>query len=150
MAPNGAGESAPLGASCWGAEGAGCQPPWAFAAGPPNRAPAVAADVARKERAEPVEERGAGGVRERRRDGKRPTKSVLDDLAVSEVRDFGGDVVVCGRDGDQAAIEAKATAQPAGVSSSIREAGCVATRSRTSLKYRKGSIPASLQPWASV
>ena len=67
-------------------------------------------------------------------------KSVLDDRSVEGMR-WRGEVVVRGRDGDQAAIEAKATAQPAGASSSIREAGCVATRSRTSLKYRKGSIP---------
>ena len=81
--------------------------------------------------------------------GKRPMKSVLDDRAVEGMR-WCGDVVVCRRNDDQAAVEAKAFTQPAGVSSSTREAGWVATRSRTSLKYRNGSTPASLQPWASV
>lgn len=52
--------------------------------------------------------------------------------------------------GVQPAVEAKVAAQPVGVRSSMRAAGCVATRSRTSLKYRKGSTPASLHPWASV
>ena len=87
-------------------------------------------------------------------EGKRPTKSVLDDRAtggVAEIREvWRGGAAFAGREGDQAAVGAKAAAQPVGVSSSIREAGCVATRSRTSLKYRKGSTPASLQPCARV
>ncbi len=86
--------------------------------------------------------------------GKRPTKNVLDDRAtggVAGIREiWRGCAAFAGREGDQAAAGAKAAAQPVGVSSSIREAGCVATRSRTSLKYRKGSTPASLQPCARV
>ena len=85
---------------------------------------------------------------------KRPTKNVLDDRAtggVAGIREiWRGCAAFAGREGDQAAAGAKAAAQPVGVSSSIREAGCVATRSRTSLKYRKGSTPASLQPCARV
>ena len=90
----------------------------------------------------------------RRSRGKRPTKNVLDDRAtggVAGIREiWRGCAAFAGREGDQAAAGAKAAAQPVGVSSSIREAGCVATRSRTSLKYRKGSTPASLQPCARV
>ena len=86
--------------------------------------------------------------------GERPTKSVLDDRAtggVTEIREvWRGCAAFAGREGDQADVGAKAEAQPVGVSSSIREAGCVATRSRTSLKYRKGSTPASLQPCVRV
>ncbi len=52
--------------------------------------------------------------------------------------------------GQAAAGAPKVFAQPVGVSSSIREAGCVATRSRTSLKYRRGSTPDSLQPCVRV
>lgn len=86
--------------------------------------------------------------------GMRPTKYVLDDRAsggVAERREIcRGRAAFAGGDEDQAAVEAKAAAQPVGVSSSILEAGCVATRSRTSLKYREGSTPASLQPCARV
>lgn len=94
---------------------------------------------------------GHGERSSERSDGnrKRPMKPVLDCGAVDEECGFEGEVAG-ERGGAQAAVEAKVFAQPAGVSSSIREAGCVATRSRTSLKYRNGSTPASLQPWASV
>ena len=93
-------------------------------------------------------------IRRMRHKCKRPTKNVLDDRAtggVAGIREiWRGCAAFAGREGDQAAAGAKAAAQPVGVSSSIREAGCVATRSRTSLKYRKGSTPASLQPCARV
>ena len=50
--------------------------------------------------------------------GKRPTKNVLDDRAtggVSELREiWRGCATLAGRDGNQAAVEAKAEAQPVG------------------------------------
>lgn len=81
--------------------------------------------------------------------GKRPMKAVLA-ADPRFVLGSGSEGRYVGSDDEFAGALPKATAQAAGVSWSIREAGWVATRSRTSLKYRKGSTPASLQPWVSV